>query len=106
MEEIAANTDEATSQAAAMANLVTIAQGLAQPLAANPVNNGLRDLLRTAQVIQKKNRVVVTASLSSGLLGSLAQSDSPQLTTASPALPVIQDSAPTHAPAGASPASK
>jgi hypothetical protein len=79
VEEISASNDEATGQAAAMATLVTVARGLAQPLAENPANNGLRDLLRTAVVTQKKNRVVITASLSPGLLGSIAQSQGPDL---------------------------
>jgi hypothetical protein len=79
VEEIAGSNDEATSQAAAIATLVTLARGLVQPLAANPANNGLRELLRTAQVTQRKNRVVVTASLAPGMLGGLAQSDASQL---------------------------
>jgi hypothetical protein len=87
MEEIAGNNDEASGQAAAMATLLTMGQGLAAQLAASPANNGLRELLHTAEVTQKKNRVVVTASLSSGLLASLAQSESPQLTAAPPAAP-------------------
>jgi hypothetical protein len=79
MEEIAPTSDDATSQAAAMATLVTMARGLAQQLAPNPANNGLRELLRTAEVTPTKDRVVVTASLSKGLLASLAKAESPQL---------------------------
>jgi hypothetical protein len=87
MEEIAGNSDEATSQAAAMATMVAMARGLVQSLAADPANNGLRELLRTTQVTQKKNRVVVTASLSSGMLANLTQGDSPQLSVPSTAAP-------------------
>jgi hypothetical protein len=101
VEEIAQSADEAASQAAAMATLVTLGRGLAQPLAANPANNGLRELLRTAEVIQKKNRVVVTASLSPGLLASLAQSDSPQVDykPAAPLAPVVVPPEFKYAPA-------
>jgi len=87
MEEIAPTTDDATNQAAALATLMTLARGLAQQLAPSPANNGLRDLLRTAAVDQKKNRVVVTASLSSALISSLAKSETPQLNYAAPAPP-------------------
>jgi hypothetical protein len=106
VEEIAQSADEATSQAAAMATLVTLARGMAQPLAASPANNGLRELLRTVVVSQKQNRVVVSASLSSGLLGSIAQSDSPQLNSAPAAPAAIQDVTPAAAPPGAPAASK
>jgi hypothetical protein len=94
MVEIAPSNDDATAHAAAMATLITLARGLAQPLAPNPANNGLRDLLRTAEVDQKKNRVVVTASLSAGLLGSLAKSEGPDLNYSPPAPPPPTVSAP------------
>jgi hypothetical protein len=106
MEEIAPTNDEATSQAAAMATLVTMARGLTQGLASNPANNGLRDLLRTAEVTPKKDRVVVTASLSSGLLASLAQSESPQIGIAPPPAAPLKDVTAPLAPPEASPASK
>ena len=100
MEEIAGSNDEATDQAAAMATLLTLARGLAQPLAANPANNGLRDLLRSAVVNQKKNRVVVTASLSSGLLASLAKSEGPDLkyTPLAPPAPTVSTPASNFPP--------
>ena len=100
MEEIAGSNDEATDQAAAMATLLTLARGLAQPLAANPANNGLRDLLRTAVVNQKKIRVVVTASLSSGLLASLAKSEGPDLkyTPLAPPAPTVSTPASNFPP--------
>jgi hypothetical protein len=106
MEEIAQSNDEATSQTAAMATLVTLGRDLAQQLAANPANNGLRDLLRTAEVTQKKNRVVVTASLSAGLLSSLAKSESPQLKYSPLAPPAAKDVTSPPAPPGAPAASK
>jgi hypothetical protein len=90
VEEIAATDDVAASQAAALATLVTLARGFSAPLSANAANNGLRQLLKTAEVTGKHNRVVVTATLSPALLVNLAQGES------------LQDSAPETAP----PASK
>ncbi|MGO9335973.1 MAG: hypothetical protein ACLPY1_00555 [Terracidiphilus sp.] len=73
LEEIAATEDVAARQAASLATLVTLTRGLAAPLSANAANNGLRELLETAEVSQKRNRVVVTARLSPALLANLAQ---------------------------------
>ena len=73
VEEIAATDDVAAGQAAALATLVTLARGFSAPLAANSANNGLRQLLNSAAVNQKRNRVVVTATLSPALLTSLAK---------------------------------
>jgi hypothetical protein len=107
VEEIAQSYDDATSQAAALATLLTLGRELARPLAANPANNGLRELLRTAEVTQKKNRVVVTAALPSGLLGSLTQPESPKLDYAPPSTaPNPKDVTPPAAPLGAPAASK
>jgi hypothetical protein len=73
VEEIAATDDVATRQAASLATLVTVARGFTVPLSANAANNGLKELLQTAEVSQKRNRVVVTARLSPSLLANLAQ---------------------------------
>jgi hypothetical protein len=86
VEEIAASDDVAASQAASLATLVTMARGFSAPLAANPANNGLRQLLKSAAVNQKRNRVVITATLSPALLTSLAKGES------------SQDSAPENSP--------
>jgi hypothetical protein len=72
VEEFAATDDVAANQAASLATLVTLARGFSAPLAANAANNGLRQLLKTAEVTQKRNRVVVTARLSPALLANLA----------------------------------
>jgi hypothetical protein len=72
VEEIAASDDVAASQAAALATLVTLARGFSASLAGNAANNGLRQVLKTAEVTQKRNRVVVTARLSPALLANLA----------------------------------
>ncbi len=73
VEEIAATEEQAQTQAAALATLVTLARGFTLPLASNPANNSLRELLKTAEVNQKQDRVVVTAALPSSFLIELGQ---------------------------------
>jgi hypothetical protein len=71
VEEIAASDDAAARQAASLATIVTMARGFTGGLAESPSNNGLKELLKTAAITQKRNRVVATASISPGLLGSM-----------------------------------
>jgi hypothetical protein len=88
VEEIAPTDDVAASQSAALATLVTLARGFTLPLAAKPANNALKQLLSTAEVTRKRNRVVVTATLSPSLLANLTQAEdslSPPTTAANPA---------------------
>ena len=85
VEEIAATDEVATSQAASLATLVTLARGFTAPLAANSANNSLKQLLKTAEVTQKRNRVVVTATLTPSLIASLAEGENSQ--PASPSNP-------------------
>ncbi len=80
VEEIAASEDKAASQAAALATLVTMARGFTVQLGDNPANNGLKDLLKTAAVTQKKDHVVVTATVSPAFL-SAAENPLPAQTT-------------------------
>jgi len=75
IEEIAATDDAATRQAASLATLVTLARGFSAPLASNSANNGLRQLLQTAEVTQKRSRVIVSATLSPSLLTDLENSE-------------------------------
>jgi hypothetical protein len=75
IEEIAATDEVAASQSASVATLVTLARGFTVPLAANAANNGLKQLLKTAEVTQKRNRVIITATLSPSLIASLAQGE-------------------------------
>jgi hypothetical protein len=63
VEEIAPSEATATSQAASLATLVTIARGFVAPMGGNPENNSLKELLQTAEVTQHNERVVVTATL-------------------------------------------
>jgi hypothetical protein len=72
VEEIAPSDEGASSQAAALATLVTMARGFTMPLQENSANRGLKELLKTAQVTQRRNRVVATATLSPAALTELA----------------------------------
>jgi hypothetical protein len=71
VEEIAPSQDKATSQAADLATLVTLVRGLAQPLGESPANDAFRDLLKTAEVTQRGERVIVTATIPAGSLAGL-----------------------------------
>ncbi len=71
VEEIAPSEDKAASQAASLATLVTLARGFTAPLGNNTANNALKDLLKTAEVTQHGERVVVTATLPAGFLADL-----------------------------------
>jgi hypothetical protein len=76
VEEIAPTGEVAASQASALATLVMLARGFTAPLPVNSANNGLKELLKTAEVtIEKRDRVVVKATLSPSLLTELAQDD-------------------------------
>jgi len=75
VEEIAPTNEAAAHQAAALSALVTLARDFTAPLAGNTANNGLKQLLKTAEVTQKRDRVVVTAALSPSLLAGLAQGE-------------------------------
>jgi hypothetical protein len=71
VEEIAADEDTAASQAAALGTLVTVARGLTLPLHKSKTDTFLAQLLKTAEVSQHGERVVVTATLPAGFLSGL-----------------------------------
>jgi hypothetical protein len=73
VEEIAPSDTAAASQAAALSTLVTLAKGFTVPLASNTANNSLKEMLSTAEVTSKRNRVVITATTTSSLFSDLAQ---------------------------------
>jgi hypothetical protein len=73
VEEIAPSDEVAARQAAALATLVTVARGFTVPLGKNAANNGLKELLATAEVTQKHNRMIVTATLAPSLFSNLAE---------------------------------
>ncbi|MDR3751447.1 MAG: hypothetical protein P4K94_08185 [Terracidiphilus sp.] len=71
VEEIAPTENVAASQTAALLMLVTLARGFTVPLAQNTANNTLKELLKTAEVTQHRERVVVTATVTPSLLGAM-----------------------------------
>jgi hypothetical protein len=81
VEEIAPSEDTAASQAAALATLVTMARGFTVQLGDNAANNGLKELLKTAEVNQKQDRVVVTATVSPSLFSAAGNISPPQATS-------------------------
>jgi hypothetical protein len=71
VEDIAPSVDKAASEAAGLATLVTLARGLALPLANTTANNAFKELLKTAEVSQHGERVIVTATLPASALTHL-----------------------------------
>jgi hypothetical protein len=63
VEEETPSVEAAARQAAALSVLVTLARTFSEPLAGNSTNNSLRELLKSAAVSQKRDRVVVTATV-------------------------------------------
>ncbi len=72
VEEIAPSPDAAQSQAAALESLVSLARGFTAPLSENIANRGIKDLLKTADVTQSHNRVVVKATVPVSLFAGIA----------------------------------
>jgi hypothetical protein len=84
--EIATSDEKAARQAAALATLVTLARGFTIPLSDNAANQGLKELLKTAEVTQKRDRLVVTATVDRSLFSSPDVGESsPQVAFPSPA---------------------
>lgn len=88
VEEIAPDEDKAASQAAAIATIVTLARDVSPQLANNTPNNVLRELLKTAEVTRKRNRVIATATLTPALLTQITSGENSSKT---PATPLSQD---------------
>ena len=72
VEEIAPSPSDADSQAASLNLLLATARGITVPLAGNSANDALREVLKTAQIVQKQDRVVITANLTTSLLSRVA----------------------------------
>jgi hypothetical protein len=64
--------------------LVTLARDFTLPLAGNAENNSLKELLKTAEITRKHERVVVTASVDRSLFSSSDGDSAPPGTSASP----------------------
>ena len=90
--EIAPSEDAAAQQAASLSTLVTVARGFTTPLSQNnAANRALQDLLKTAEVTQKRDRVMVTAALSTAALSQIAvQENHSQAGTTLPTVPASQ----------------
>jgi hypothetical protein len=87
IEEIARDEQTASSQAATLGTLVAIFQHIALPLADTPVNNGFKELVKSAEVTQRRDRVVVTASVSPSLFAVEAVDQRPLPLTPSASTP-------------------
>lgn len=72
VEEIAPGQQTAINQAASLNLLLNMAKGFTAPLGPNPANDALKQLLATTEVVQKNDRVVVTARLHSADLAAIA----------------------------------
>ena len=86
IEEIARNEATAQSQAVGLSTLLSLFRDISAPLGENPANNALREVLRTAEVSHRGERVVVTATVSPS---AFATQDAEKILsgTASPAVP-------------------
>jgi hypothetical protein len=71
VEDIAPSNAAATTQAAALATLITLARSASVPLSNSKTNQALKDLLNTAQVTQHQERIIVTATLPASFLSTL-----------------------------------
>jgi hypothetical protein len=65
--EIAATDEAAASQAQSLNMLLNLARGATAGLGANPANNSLKEVLRTAEITPHRNRVVANANLPQNL---------------------------------------
>lgn len=63
IEEIAPTESTAASQASSLRSLVELGRVITSPLASDPANNALKDLLKTAQISQAHNKVIVKAAI-------------------------------------------
>jgi hypothetical protein len=85
VEEIAPDEAKASSQAAALSTIVVLARDVTIQLSSNPSNDALREILKSTQISQKRNRVVATASLSPAMLGRVTESENSPRDIATPA---------------------
>jgi hypothetical protein len=91
VEEIAPTEQAAAQQAAALDTLVTLARDFAEPLNQNQAaNRGLRDLLKSAQVTQKHDRVLLTAAVPTAVFSQIAAEQNSAGGTTSSAEPATQ----------------
>ena len=70
VEEIAPSDAVAARQAAQLQMIILLARGFTTALAYKSENNSLRELLKTAEVTQKRERVVITANVDRSLFSA------------------------------------
>jgi hypothetical protein len=88
VEEIAPDDTKAASQAAALSTIVVLARDVSVQLSSNPGNNAFREILKTTEVSQKRNRVIATATLSPALLNEVTSGEN---SSTEAATPIAQD---------------
>jgi len=71
IEDIAPSNSAAITEAADLATLVTLARGISLPAGDNKTQQGVKNLLDTAEVSQHNDQVIVTATLPASFLASL-----------------------------------
>jgi len=84
VEEIAPDEDKAASQAAAMSTIAALARDVTVQLSSNPANNALREVLKTTEITQKRNRVIATASLSPSFFTQITKGENSLPTPTTP----------------------
>jgi hypothetical protein len=84
VEEIAPDDQKAASQTAALSTIVLLARDVTTQLSNEPANNALRELLKTTEVTQKRNRVIATATLSPAFFSQITNSENSFQTPATP----------------------
>jgi hypothetical protein len=72
--EIAPSIGKAASQAETLNVFLILTRGITAPLADNAANDSLKELLKTAEITQKRDRVVITATLTPSLFNGPAGS--------------------------------
>lgn len=85
VEEIAPDEAKAASQAAALGTIVALARDVTVQLSSSPANNALRDLLKTTQITQKRERVIATASLPPSFFSQITAAENSSETPATSA---------------------
>jgi hypothetical protein len=75
VEEIAPDDAKAASQAAALSSIILLARDVSIQLSSNTANDAFREILKTTQVSQKRNRVIATATVTPSLLNQVTKSE-------------------------------
>ena len=75
VEEVAPDDAKAASQAAALSSIIVLARDVPIQLSSNTANDAFREILKTTQVSQKRNRVIATATVTPSLLNQVTKSE-------------------------------